>query len=188
MPYRHVARTRIRQALPAISTGAPSSRLVRLGGELRRALRDQRSLLADEGVALAAHAHDHLAPLPERIGKRPLVGDGHGPLAGAVANPEVRRRALAGVAGLDLAGELVDLAGVRAREQLARRARLAGRGEAGVDEGSGQQHGDAERHHEADLALAAGIHRHRLWRSRPRDRRLDAPGIRPDVRPLLNTI
>src|SRR5215208_3678045 len=179
----------MRQALPAISTGAPPSGLVLLGGELRRALRDQRAPLTDEPVALPAHADDHLAALPEGIWERPLVGDGHGALAGPVAYPEVRRRALAGVARLDLARELVDLAGLRARQQLARRARLAGGAEARVDEGSGQQHGDAERHHEADLALAAGIHPLRLWRSRSRGRRAAAPSLKPDVRPLgLNTI
>src|SRR4051794_1719246 len=126
MPYRLVASTSIRQALPAISTGPPSSGLVLLGGELRRALRDQRSLLPDEPLALAADADDHLAALAERVGQRPVVGDRHRALPGAIAHPEVRRRALAGIPRLDLAGELVDLAGLRVRHELARRARLAG--------------------------------------------------------------
>src|SRR4051812_42802039 len=98
MPYKQGTRARIRQALPAISTGAPRSGLALLGGELRRALRDQRALLPHEAVALPAHAHDHLAPLPERIRQRALVGDGHGALAGAVAYPEVGRGALPRVA------------------------------------------------------------------------------------------
>src|SRR5215211_8113896 len=178
----------MRQALPAISTGPPPSGLLLLGGELRGALRDQRALLADEAVALAADADDHLAALAERIRQRALVGDRDRALAGPVAHPEVRGRALARVAGLDLAGELVDLAGLRARHQLARRARLARRREARVDEGSGEQQGDAERHDEADLALAAGIHRLRLWRARPPDLVRPRPD-RSDVRPpLLNKI
>src|SRR5687767_864784 len=179
MPYRLVASTRIRQALPAISTGQPSSGLVLLGGELRGALRDQRALLAHEAVALAADADDHLATLAERIRQRALVRNGHRALAGTVAHPEVRGRALARVAGLDLAGELVDLAGLRAADQLARRARLAGGREARVDQRSGQQDGDAERHDEADLTLAAGIHRLRLWRARVRDPCARCAGYQP---------
>src|SRR5215218_6476826 len=105
----------MRQALPAISTGAPPSGLVLLGGELRRALRDQRALLAHEAVALPADADDDLAPFPERVGQRPVVGDGHGALAGAIAHAEVGRGSLARVARLDLARELVDLAGVGTR-------------------------------------------------------------------------
>src|SRR4051794_34367773 len=163
MPYRQIARAINRQALPAISMSA----LRLLGAELRRALRDQRAVLADEPAALLAHAHDHLAALAERIRQRAVVGDRDGLRAGAITYPEVRRRALSRVTGLDLAGELVDLPGRGARQQLARRAGLRGGREARVDERAGQQQGDAERHHEADLALAAGIHRHRLWRAGP---------------------
>src|SRR3954463_12619609 len=120
MPYRHVASARIRQALPATST----SGLRLIGSELRGALRDQRVLLADVGVALLAHVDDHLAPLAERVGERALVGPGHGARAGAVAYPEVRHGSVPGVPRLDLAGELVHLARLGGGEQLARRARL----------------------------------------------------------------
>src|SRR5215207_3745466 len=102
----------MRQALPAISTGPPPSGPVLLGGELRRALRDQRALLAHEAGALPPHADDDLATLAERVGQRSVIGDGHGALARAVAHAEVRRGPLAGVPGLDLARELVDLARV----------------------------------------------------------------------------
>src|SRR4051812_41411173 len=107
-----VARARIRQALPAISTGAPRSGLALLGGELRRTLRDQGALLAHEAVALPAHADDHLAALAERIRERALIRHRHRAPAGAVAHPEVRGRALVGVARLDLARQLVDLSRV----------------------------------------------------------------------------
>src|SRR3954465_12012944 len=100
MPYRQVARARIRQALPATST----SGLRLVGGELRRALGDQRVLLAHVPVALLAHVDDHLAPLAEGIGERPLVGHRHRPLAAPIAYPEVRDRPVARVPRLDLPG------------------------------------------------------------------------------------
>src|SRR5919199_4961290 len=95
-----------RQALPATSMSA----LRLLGAELRGALGDQRAALADEPAALLADADDHLAALAERVRQRALVGHGHRLRAGAVTHSEVRRRALARVPRLHLAGELVDLA------------------------------------------------------------------------------
>src|SRR6476646_4566151 len=163
MPYRQVARARNRQALPAINISA----LRLLGAELRGALGDQRAALADEPAALLAHAHDHLSPLPERVRERALVRDGHGLGSGPVTYPEVRRGPFARVTRHDRSRERVDLPRGGGGEQLARSARLRRRGEARVDKRSGQQHGDAERYHEADLALAAGIHRLRLWRAGP---------------------
>src|SRR4051812_36073851 len=104
-----MARASNRQALPATNMSA----LRLLGAELRGALGDQRAVLADEPAALLADAHDHLAALAKRVRQCALVGDGHGPRPGAVTYPEVRRGALARVTRLDLAGELVDLAGRR---------------------------------------------------------------------------
>src|SRR5215210_1380947 len=142
MPYRQVASARIRQALPATST----SGLRLLGGELRWALRDERVRLARPRLAPALNADDDLAALAEGVGKRARVRHGDGGAAGPVANPEVRDGPVARVAGLDLARELVDLARRGAAQELARRSRLAGSGEARVDQRAGQQHGDAERH------------------------------------------
>src|SRR5262249_11108259 len=83
-----------------------------------------------------------------------------------IAHPEVRDRSVLRVAGHDLAGQLVALAGLGRAEQLARAAGLARGREARVHEGGGEQHGGAQRDDEPDRALTGGIHRLRLWRGR----------------------
>src|ERR671916_299709 len=88
MPYSAIARAMIRQALPTVSIADSLSLLLLLGGELRRALGDQRIVLADEGVTLAANVDDHLAALAEGIGNRPVVGDRHGLAARTILHAE----------------------------------------------------------------------------------------------------
>ena len=152
--------------MPRYEHAAPCRAFV-FGRELRRALGHQRVLLADEDVALLADVDDDLAPGTEGIGQDPLVAHRHRHLAGAVADAEVRHRALALVPRHDLAGQLVGLARLGPRSsELARAARLARGAEARVDERAREQHGGAERHDESDRALSCGIHRPRLWRGR----------------------
>ena len=62
------------------------------GGELRRALGDQRVGLADEAGAPPAHGDDHLAPVAEGIGHRARVADRHRSRARAVAHAEAAAR------------------------------------------------------------------------------------------------
>src|SRR4051794_37199065 len=121
---------RTREPDPRLSTRSG----LLLGRELRGALRHQGVVLADERRALLADVDDDLAPVPEGVGKRALVGHGDGHVALAVADAEGVRRAVAGDrAGLDLPGQLVGASGLGAGRQLARGARLAGRREARVD-------------------------------------------------------
>src|SRR4051812_5874195 len=121
MPYAQATSARIRQARPSV--GIAASLGLGLGlvlGELRRALRDQRVLLADEDRALPAHRDDDLAVLPERVGHRAGVPDGDRRRSAlAVAHPEVERVAPARVARDDLASQLVGAPGVGARKELA---------------------------------------------------------------------
>ena len=102
---------RIRQAWP---TAQHRQVVLLLGRELRRALRHQRVLLADEHVALLADVDDDLAPLAERVGQRAGVADGHRGRAVAVADPEVQVVPVAAdEPGDDLAGQLVGPARLR---------------------------------------------------------------------------
>src|SRR3954470_11148366 len=109
MPYAQATSARIRQARPSV--GIAASLGLGLGlvlGELRRALRDQRVLLADEDGALLAHRDDHLAAVAERVGHRARVPDGDRGAAGPVADLEVDRRAAPDDRAVDdLAGQLV---------------------------------------------------------------------------------
>src|SRR5690242_8233150 len=161
MPYRQQPRARIRQALPATSTSGVGLG----GGELRRALRHQRVLLADPDGALPAHVDDDLAPGAEWIGQRAGVAHRDGLVAGPIPYPEVSRVAALRVARDDLPGQLVRPPGPGVLEQLAGRLRLAGGREARVREGARQQDGGAQRHDEANPALAARVHLHGLWRA-----------------------
>src|SRR5439155_6786809 len=85
---------------------APRRRLRR---ELRRALRDQRVLGADEGPVGHLPGDDDLAALAERVGDRAAIEDQDpGPAAAAVADHEAQGVALAmDRVGGDLAGELI---------------------------------------------------------------------------------
>src|SRR5215208_923241 len=129
MPYSATASPRIRQARPKVATAVASA--LRVGLELRRALRHERVALPDEAVAVALDRDDDLAALTERIGHRARVADVHLGRAHGV------RRAL-DAAGDDLPAELVALAGLR-RAQLAGDALRARRAEGRVDERAGQQ-------------------------------------------------
>src|SRR3954471_11175871 len=124
----------MRQALPGISTSG-----LLFGGELRRALGDERVRPADPDVALLAHVDDHLAAGPERIRQRARVADRHRGRARAVAHTEVRDRSVARVPRDDLAGQLVGAGRVARRGggELARAAGLARRTEARPDEAAG---------------------------------------------------
>jgi hypothetical protein len=80
-------------------------------------------------------------------------------VAVAVAHAEQRRvAALLDRAVHDLAGELVGASGIGAGQQSGGLNRRAGRGEARVDQGTGEQERGREGHDEADAALARGIH------------------------------
>src|ERR687883_1513035 len=154
IPYRQQPSAKIRQALPAASTSG-----VALGrGELRRALRHERVLLPHPHATLAADVYDHLAPGTESVRHGAGVGDRDRLRARPIPDPEVRRVAALRVAGDDLPGQLVAAAGLRALQQLAGRLGLAGRREARVRERPGEEHGGAQRDHEADPALAARVH------------------------------
>src|SRR3712207_3791555 len=88
MPYSAIARAMMRQALPTVSIVPSLSLLLLLGGELGGALGDQRVVLADERVALAAHVDDHLTTLAEGVGHGALVDHRHRAAARAVLDPE----------------------------------------------------------------------------------------------------
>src|SRR5688500_17113205 len=107
-------------------------------GELRRALRDERVLLAHERAVLAlADGDDDLAALAERIGDRALVAHraGRGP-ARALGHAElVDAPALLVGALLDAPGQRVALPRLGARRQFLRRRRLRGGAEARVRQG-----------------------------------------------------
>src|SRR3954468_7813255 len=122
MPYRHVAKARIRQARPTTAISQASGLLAgRLGGvgELRRALRHQRVALADERRALLVHRDDDLAALAERVGHGADVAHRHGLRAVAVADTEgLAAGDVADRAVHDLAGQLVGAAARGARCEL----------------------------------------------------------------------
>src|SRR5213594_964139 len=96
---------------------APRRRVRR---ELRRALRDQRVLGADEGPVGHVPGEDDLATLAERIGHGAAVEDEDAwPAAAAVVDHEAQGVALAmDRVGSDLAGELVRASGGRRGDQL----------------------------------------------------------------------
>src|SRR4051794_16484476 len=117
IPYAHATSARIRHARPRMGIEPSGLRLV--GRELRRALRDERVVLAHEDAALLPHGDDDLAVLAEGVGHRSGVADGHGRAAGAIAHAEVEDLALVRVAGDDLARQLVGASRGGARQQLA---------------------------------------------------------------------
>src|SRR3712207_5269355 len=108
MPYTASASARISAKRPAISTGSPSRRA--LGLELRRALGDERVLLAHEAGALLAHVDDDLPALLEGVRHGADVGDRHRVAALAILHAELVREAVGPAlprAGRDLARQLV---------------------------------------------------------------------------------
>src|SRR5215218_8890818 len=108
---------RTRQPDPRLSTRSG----LLLGRELRGALRHQRVALAHERRTLLADVDDDLAPVPEGVGQRALVGDGDRHVALAVADAEgVRRAVAADRARLDLPRQLLGAARLGAGRQLAR--------------------------------------------------------------------
>src|SRR5687767_768621 len=108
---------------------------LRLGRELRRALRDERVGLALEHGALLAHVDHDLAPLAERVRHLAHVADRDARAAALpVLDAESVGRPLVPPAALGHpAGQLVGLARLGAGE-LTGLARLAGGREARVDE------------------------------------------------------
>src|SRR3954447_6018272 len=156
MPYRAVQSARARQPEPRLSM---TSGVLLLGRELRRALRDQRVPLADERAAPLPHVDDVLPPVPEGVGQRAGVGDGHAGVPLAVADPErVRGPVAADRARLHLSCQLVHLSSPRGGRQLGRRAGLAGSREARVDQRRSQQQSAGQGDREAELALPGGVH------------------------------
>src|SRR5215203_4519556 len=157
-----MARAAARQRKPADATATSG---LRLGRELRGALRHERVRLAFEDRALLLDVDHDLAPLAERVGDLTDVAHRDGrPAALAVLHAErVHGPLVLPAAGRDAARELVRAARLGAGE-LARLARLAGRGEAGVDERAGQDERRGERDDEPRLALAGRIHRFSVWR------------------------
>src|SRR5438093_3863811 len=91
MPYTATARARIRQARPTMAIRRLGSGL---GGELGRALGDQRVPLADEHGALLADGHDDLAAIAKRVRHGTHVADRNRGGALAVAHAEQDRVAL----------------------------------------------------------------------------------------------
>src|SRR5918999_651347 len=121
--------------------------------ELRRALRDERVLLAHERAVLAlADGDDDLAALAERVGDAALVADGDRRRpARALGDAELVDAAVALVrALLDPAGQLVALPRLGPGRELLRRGRLGGRAEARVGERHRQEEGGGESDDETD--------------------------------------
>src|SRR3954466_3280543 len=117
MPYAAISSARLRAARPRFSTSRRVSG--RVGAELRRALRDQRVLLAREDRALLAHGDDDLAPGPEGVGHRAGVAHPHRRSPVAVANAEDQDASLLAVPGHDLPGQLIGATGDRGGHELA---------------------------------------------------------------------
>src|SRR3954454_5793130 len=156
MPYAAISSARLRAARARVRTSRRVSG--RVGAELRRALRDQRVLLAREDRALLAHGDDDLAPGPEGVGHRAGVAhrDRRGP--SAVANAEEQDVPLAAVTGHDLPGQLVGATGDGGRRELAGVLGVARGAEARVDERAGEDHGGTRREDEPGPSLAVAVH------------------------------
>src|ERR687886_410412 len=151
----------MRQARPrTIMAPAGSVALGALGGrELRRALRHERVLLPDEGLALLADRDDDLPSLAKGIGDDAGVANGNRPTPATVADGEEQRRAVATDRAIHhLSGKLVGLIRASRAGELTGALGLAGGAERGVRESPRQQKGGGERDDEANASLAGRIH------------------------------
>src|SRR4051794_14271434 len=151
-----MANERIRQARPRVAISGP---LV-LRGELRRALGDQRVLLARPLRPALADADADLAPVAERVGHRSGVHHRDRRRAVQILDAEADRGAadVTDRAVDDPAVDLVGLARLALLEQVARLELLDRRAHRREDQRAGQQDGGGQRHDEAHLALASGVH------------------------------
>src|SRR3569833_1429303 len=132
-----------------------------LGDELRRALRDQRVLLAGERHSRPLlDRDDDLAALAERVRHAPGVGDGLRGGAVAVTHAEEERVAVMADGPVDdLAGQLVARPRLRSGQQLARGLGGGARAEARVDEATRENQGGGESDDQPYASLACWIHR-----------------------------
>src|SRR4051794_27289611 len=149
-----MANARIRQARPRTAMTSVLRR------ELRRALGHQGVLLAGPFRPALADADADLAPVAERIGHGAGVDDRDRRRAVQIPDPEADRGAahVADRAVDDLPVDLVGPARLALREQVARLELLDGCADGREDQRAREQDGGGQRHDEAHLALASGIH------------------------------
>src|ERR1039457_7205974 len=160
MPYSETASASTSATRPANAISRPpGSRRAR--AVLRRALRDHRSRLRDEGVPPQLTGDDQLAT--DREGRRDaaaVVDLDRWPVTGAIGEPEVDHAVRQVAHALqDDSSQLHGVGARRRAQQLARRERRTGRGETRVDQAAGEHHRQRERNDQSDLSLAGGSHR-----------------------------